>query len=144
MYSGKTCDKLVDQSVREIETSVPDPEARAAIYRDASERARALAPKVSGLDGARAQVVPSEAIHPKITKAVQRAQTQDRPSVPTIEVKGAPIKLLAPGQGVGSKASEGSAPERPSAVERLTPPASKDRPPAVEERAADSRGGSDR
>ena len=143
MYSGKTCDKLVDQSVRAIESSVPDPQARAAIYRDASERARALAPKVPGLDGARAQVAPSETIHPKITKAVQRAQTQDRPSVPTIEVKGAPIKLLPPGQGVGSKSSEGSAPERPSAVERLMPP-SKDRAPAVEKRAAESHGGSDR
>ena len=69
---------------------------------------------------------------------------QDRGSALRSDGPSRGCALLPPGQGVGSKGSEGSAPERPSAVERLTPPASTDRAPAAEDRAGDSRGGADR
>ena len=114
MYSGKTCDKLVDQSVRAIETSVPDPEARAAIYRDASERARALAPKVPGFDGARAPSKPSEGIHPKIAKAVQRAKTEVGP--PFRRSKSRVRRLLCSRQGKVSGRKVRKAPLRNARV----------------------------
>ena len=54
-----------------------------------SSRPPASTAVVPGFDGARAPSVPSEGIHPKIAKAVQRAKTEDRPSVPTVQVAGA-------------------------------------------------------
>ena len=118
VHPGKSTDRKLESYVRKIETTVSDPDARAAIYKDASERARVLAPKVTGPDGGRLTPPPAEGLHPKIVQAVDRVKGRASAAASHAEPE-TPAGMKPPGSGVSSADSDGGAPERPSAAEHL-------------------------
>ena len=117
VHPGKSTDRKLESYVRKIETTVSDPDARAAIYKDASERARQLAPKVSGPDGTRVTHPPPEGLHPKIVQAVDRVKGRAPAAASPAEPE-TPAGMQPPGSGVTAD-SDAGAPGRPSADEHL-------------------------